>query len=166
MILTLILSLLLTTKYCLTSEEHAIYIALIEIEDLEKEDSLQVRIKVFTDDLENALRTSPDYQSASESIFCEINRMAINQYFKDHLLIRLNDGVQALEYLRGEWIGDTYWLSFNIRRTKWDDLYIDADFLMEIYPTQQNIVTVNRNGIKKSCRLNLRKSSCTLNYTD
>ncbi len=143
--------------------DHAIYLSLIEIE--EGEDDTSVLVKVFTDDLQNAiLNFSEDAKYEGDSSYCDVNRQLIQDYFNQHLRLKVETEEEYLDFQKSEIKGDSYRIYFTIPKTGWEEIEITADYFMELYPTQQNITIVTNGDLKRSCRLTLKESSCLVEF--
>jgi len=123
---------------------HAIYISVIEIDHKQPAQATQVKVKVFTDDLENALRNAfghpfklPDAQA------CDREKTSIETYFQQHLKLEINGKPAVISFQKGEKKADATWLYFDLTAPNaWGELLITADFFMELFPTQTTTLTV------------------------
>ncbi len=119
MLLISILSILLSTE---VKADHAIYISVLEI------DQEQMRIKVFMDDLDQAVTDS--YHS-------------VEGYFKEKVEIKVNDEYLDFKLLDIREEEDSYWITFQLSQSsKWNSFYMRADYLMELFTDQTNIVKI------------------------
>ncbi|MDH3711387.1 MAG: hypothetical protein OER04_15945 [Cyclobacteriaceae bacterium] len=129
-------------------EAHAIYISVIEIDHRDAAQPVQVKIKVFTDDLENALRNAyghpfklPDAQA------CVREGTSIEGYFQKHFKVKIDGNQVAISFEKGEKNADSTWLYFHLYGPgKWNELLVTADFFMELFPTQTTTLTVYDGG--------------------
>ena len=94
---------------------HAIYISVVEIDHRDPSKQTQVKIKVFTDDLENALRNTfghpfqlPDAQA------CLKEKQAIDDYFQQHFKLEVDGKKTVLSFQKGERNNDATWLYFDL----------------------------------------------------
>lgn len=134
---------------------HAIYISVIEVEHSAQDTKADLRIKVFSNDMADALRNAygvkGDYQ---ETEFFLKNQEYISSYFSHHVIIEINGETVKLNLEKIEKENDTHWfyLSFHCP-PGWKKVYIRADMLMEIFPAQSNMVKLTNNGDKQFFRL-------------
>ncbi len=120
------------------SDDHAIYISVLEIE--EKQSRTVLRVKVFTE-----------------------NEALIEAYFKDHIILRSKSGELEYYFIEYKTVGDSYWFTFEVLGSIGLLYSIKADYFMELFPTQQNIVTLfDISGEKKFCRLTIDKNTCEM----
>lgn len=134
-----------------SSDNHAIYIATVEIRASAE---AEVNIKVFADDLQDVLR---NYQEKSLIISDEsalmANKQLIEAYFNEHLMISQNELPLSLKFISGSKENDAFFLSFQMNSSEvWRTLSIKGDFFMEVFPDQSNVFTVHQAGKKYFCR--------------
>lgn len=143
------------------SVEHAIYVSVIEIDHRGGGSQAEVRVKVFTDDLQNALRNAdPRYVPIEEEFFCNSYPEALEPYFKQHLRLSIDGISQRLHFKHCRKENDTFWLTFNLFcPSQWREVAVHADFFMELFPTQSNIIQINHNGLRKHYRLTYSERS-------
>ncbi len=140
--------------------DHAIYLSLIEMEVHDQMANLKV--KVFTDDLQNAIRNADKgYKYESEISFVEGNALLVENYFRKHLMIGQNS---QIEFKSSELVGDSYWINFQANVLDPNKFEVKADYFMEIYPTQQNIIIVQSGELKRSCRLSILEPTCSISF--
>ena len=124
--------------------DHALYIGVIKIEHQEGSTLSNLSIKVFSDDLHNALKNEFDWKELPTiSVACGIHSAALQQYFENHLTIWINNEPVSLELQTCENNSEVYILNYTFSPpSKWQTLTLQADFLMELYPTQSNVLQV------------------------
>lgn len=126
--------------------EHAIYLSLTEV-NISSTANSQVRVKVFSDDLQNALRNFSDaYQHNGLQQYFEENKELAARYFDRHFALKVNQ--QRLDLLlTGHSIeNDAHFIDFRfICPDPLQRLEVRADFLMELFPTQTNVVKITKN---------------------
>lgn len=134
--------------------DHAIYLSTIEI------NSNQVSIKVFTDDLQDALKNYGD--SISKSID---DSQLINSYFSDRLNMIINQKPKQIELIKSKVEGDATFLYFSFEDVSdWSSLRLKADYFMELFPDQSNVMTVINGSKKYYARLTKSNPSYLLNF--
>lgn len=113
-------------------DDHAIYLSTLKVEV--DEQAVQITIKVFEDDLRDALRAHHGHviDTTSASFQAEVKA-----YFDRHLSIGQD---MDLTIERVSLIGDSYVIT-GVDDQKIDgSLQIEADYFMELFPTQQNVL--------------------------
>ena len=132
---------------------HAIYVSVTEINY--EVGQLTVKVKVFTDDLEdgilNATQRSVKLRSDEE---LTRHKSLIHRYISSHLSLVVNNTKKPLEMLRVENEGDATWSYFKTGLgEEIQTLEVHNNILTELFSTQANIVTVNISGDKRFFRL-------------
>lgn len=139
--------------------DHAIYISVMEV-DLDS-DSTRISIKVFTDDLENAIYNFDSVKYQPDS-FLSNNSQLIQGYFNAHISIQTPQPV-TLDFQNGEKVGDSYWLYFKGPAQN-SSFKLEANYLMELFPTQENIIKIKNGENTTFCRLNLSNKVCEYSW--
>ncbi|MEM9337754.1 MAG: DUF6702 family protein [Bacteroidota bacterium] len=119
--------------------DHAIYISVLEI------DHREMRVKVFTDNLQDAIRNDSGYfTNIGEEAFLTIHKSAIHAYFQRKIQLKINDQNVVFHPKEATVEGNSYWFTFSLEPQKeWKSFYLKADYLMELFPEQINIVNVH-----------------------
>lgn len=117
---------------------HAIYISVLEI------DEQQMSIKVFSDNLEDAIRNdAKSFTPSDEEAFPVVNRSAINGYFQKKIQLQINGHETGFSLEEVMVKGDSYWITLKLEaQEKRQSFYLKAIYLMELFPGQTNIVKV------------------------
>ena len=126
---------------------HALYLSMTEIQ-LNADGTGEIEIKVFSDDLQNALKNySGTYQPADLQNFFSKNKALAAEYFGAHLHLLLNEDIIKYQLVNYEIENDAHFITFQFRNPlDANRLSLEADFFMELFPTQTNVVKVNRAG--------------------
>ncbi len=137
------------------ASDHAVYISVVEITEE------RVQVKVFTDDLQNAIRNyDSNYRQVSDGQFCSENRLLIQRYFQSHLTIKINGQPIVLRYTSASKEGDSYWVSFDMPQMGiWQSIEVTDKHFMELFPTQANIIKIMA-GKQRFCKLTVNKPDC------
>lgn len=146
--------------------DHAIYLSVVEVVHEKSTTVAQIKIKVFTNDMEDALfNESNQRMKLSEVTTFELYKPDIQAYFSNHFQISINNKKQALLLSRAELTGDAVWFYFNMSCTdSWKEVSIKADYLMELFPTQSNVISVEHESKKQFLRLTASKKSDTVKF--
>lgn len=130
-----------------TKPNHAIYLSMTEIE-LRPGEKGVIQIKVFSDDLQNALKNySHTYQSAGLNQYFEKNRGLAERYFQTHFRLSMNQ--KKVDFWLSDFRieNDAHFITFHFKAIpNLTTISLEADFFMELFPTQTNVVKVNREG--------------------
>lgn len=124
--------------------DHALYIGVIKIEHQEDTALTTMDIKVFSDDLQNALKNEFGWKELPNiSIACEEHTDVLLQYFQNHLSLFINNKPVSLALQTCKNDSEVYILRYTFAAAKkWTSLTLQADFLMELFPTQSNVLQV------------------------
>lgn len=129
------------------SGKHPYYISLTEISTKGKAE-IQVSVRIFTNDLEDALRKSsgkaidiinPKNKAETDSI--------LFHYISRHLSVTLNAKLQMLHYIGYEKEEESIWTYLEIQHAKpvaFKTLRVDNTILYDYFPAQTHIIRVNR----------------------
>ena len=134
-----------SVKYNLNSM-HPIHISVTQIDHKASEKSLQITIKVFSDDFEKSLLTHSRLSKLPEN-----QEELILGYFKNALIIKVNG--KAMNY---RWVGyetetDAHFVFLEIERVaKVKSLGISNEILYNLYNDQANIVHFQSEELRKS----------------
>ncbi len=140
---------------CLAAFSHDFYVSICQIDYNPKTESLEITLKIFTDDLEKALETQgtgtlhlgTDKEPEEADDY-------ISAYLQKNFRLILNGDTVAMEYLGKEVEIEATWCYIEIPySSKVKTLQVRNHILMEIYDNQTNIVHVKSNGRQKSLLL-------------
>jgi uncharacterized protein DUF6702 len=151
-----------------SAPEHAFYISVIEIMHTSQSSEATLTVKVFSDDLRDALRTTLESEEAlAEHLLCSDHTETISNYFTEHMSLHLNGNPTPLGFTTCEENGDTYQLVFAADCPReWTELEIRADFLMELFPTQSQMVHITHEGNTFTTRITAKRKSQTITFVD
>jgi hypothetical protein len=140
--------------FLIASIWHAIYISVVEIDV----DQQTIAVKVFQDDFQDALRNR-DEERFNGSVM-ENNLQLADEYFKEKLILR-DLRKQPIDFTlhKIEAVGDVYWLHFTYIQPLNGNVEVQATILLELFPTQQNIIAVKKDGDRSFARLTQEKST-------
>ncbi len=135
----------------LDTPSHALYLGLVEISHEQGNIASDLQVKVFYDDLQSGIRAAyPDkFQPANPELWAGKNKSLVQAYFQKHLSLWVNRQPVTFQLRSVSWQQDTYFLHFQLDcPPKWGVLQVKADFLMELFPDQTNVVQA-ANGAQK-----------------
>ncbi|MEM1124565.1 MAG: DUF6702 family protein [Bacteroidota bacterium] len=132
-------------------EDHGIYISVIKIQHVENESSATVQMRVFADDLKDALRNEFGYEAVMEQpTFCQDYQQYIHGYFEKGFICTINNAPVAYQLADCARVEDVYQLIFTMDcPTEWTTAKIEAPFFMELFPSQSNIVHLENGTTKR-----------------
>jgi len=128
-----------------SSASHAIYIGTIKIYHQEEKGHTTMEVKVFSDDLQNALKNEQELAYLpNKSAMCNNDTDALQQYFDKYLQVWVNDKAMHFQLIDCEVINEVHLLHFApTSTTQWQVLKVKATFFMELFPTQSNVLQVS-----------------------
>ena len=147
-----------TSMYSL-SEDHAIYISVIEFHGKE------LKVKLFTDDLQDAIRNdNSSFQPSDVKSFCRVNKTPIESYFMKKLKIMVDGKAASIRLRESKLEGDSDWILFDMNSNEeWRTLSITASHFMELFPTQTNIIKVIGSK-QRFCKLTSSNPTCSIDF--
>ena len=140
---------------------HEFYVGITEIRYSENSQSYQITLKLFTDDLENAIhKDSGDSLNLGNSKELPQSDKLIFNYLKEHFSLEVENGnTLYLNDVGRETELDVTWIYFESQKMKpLDAIRIKNDIFMEMHPDQTQIVNLIQNGITKSTLLHSTKT--------
>ncbi len=134
---------------------HPIYISSSRIEM--KNNSIELKIKLFRDDLEDGLRNFHGFSiSIDSSKKLEKNIEYINQYIDENFSIIINDQKIKFKIENFNLINDVLEVSFfDNNYEKIDSVKVINKFLIEVYAVQSNIVFLEIEDKKYYTQFNI-----------
>ncbi len=131
---------------------HEFHLSLTEISHNTENKTLEVSIKLFTDDLLTALQQAgvPKMELGNENEPPEANEY-IESYLKRHFKLTVNGKPTDFTYLGKEAELDATWCYVEVKEVKKvQSLEVENSFLLEAFDDQTNMVNLNIHGRKKS----------------
>ena len=158
--------LLLCLLHLMAFSAHKYYISLCEIEYVKEQESLQVTLNLFMDDLEFTLNKNHqiDMQLSTKNEV-ENSDALFENYLRDNFKVRVNDMSQDFDYIGKEYDDNLvrFYLEItNIEQLK--KLEITNTSLTRDFKDQQNIIKVKVEDFHKSFYLNHKSANCLLNF--
>ena len=131
---------------------HKFYVSSIRVEHNKQEQTVQITLRIFTDDLERAVNDSfkSDIVIDSEKDTEKIEEL-LHTYINNTFNVKINNELAALHYLGKEFYADMTYLYIEIEKVKdIGSIEIKDSMLMETFPDQKNIINLFINGVKKT----------------
>jgi len=147
-------------------ENHAIYLSVAEVAPNSESRNASIKIKVFINDIEDALFNAFDQRiNLSDNSSCASNEASVEAYFSKHFLFSVNGKKAELSLTGCEINGDAIWFYFEADcDVQWKTINIMANYLMELFPTQSNVVSIINGEDKRFIRLTKSKSNETVKF--
>ena len=139
---------------------HEFYVGMTEIRYSENSQSYQITLKLFTDDLENAIhKDSGDSLNLGTSKELPQSDKLIFNYLKEHFSLEDENGnTLYLNDVGRETEMDVTWIYLETQKMKpLNTLRIENDIFMEIHPDQTHIVNLIQGAITRSTLLHSTK---------
>lgn len=135
--------------------DHALYLSLVEVDHKNFGSTATIKIKVFANDIEDAIMNAShkriDFLDPAK---CTRSKPMVEAYFSKHFSYAINGERMALAFTNCEPNGDAVWFYFKINcPDKWRQVDVMADFLMELFPTQSNVITITHGEEKRFLRI-------------
>ncbi len=143
---------------------HEFHLSLTEINHNTEKKTLEIAIKLFTDDLVVGLNqpTSLQAKIGTAAEPPQVNEL-IESYIRKHFLLKVNGKEVAYTYLGKEKEIDATWCYVEVKNVaKVLALEVQNTLLIEAFDDQTNMVNLNINGRKKSGLA--RKGNSTLKF--
>ena len=124
----------------LSQSEHALYLSVVEISDMEE--GMDITIKVFRDDMVDALRNHGD---ALQSTMDSLDDGEIRDYFSEYIkLYPIQD--QSLEVRQITVEGDSFFISLFTDRAFNTVGELGISHFFELFSNQKNIIKISTRG--------------------
>jgi len=153
-------------NYAVFPGNHALYLSVVEVAHVKNESQASVKIKVFTNDMEDAIRNELHKGiSLSDTSSFHSQKEILEKYFSNHFLLSINGKEVDLSMTGSKLVGDAIWFYFKMNcQSKWDNVSVKADYLMELFPTQSNVVSIEHDENKRFIRLTNTKKKDTIKF--
>jgi hypothetical protein len=139
---------------------HPLYISIIDINHNAKDKSLEISVRIFTDDFEGTLKkynnTKVDLSHPSDKAAAD---KLVREYIINKLQIKVDNKPLALQYVGFELQQESIWTYFEIPAiNSVKKIEINTNILYDYQEKQINIIHAKVNGNEKSSRLDNPKS--------
>ncbi len=146
---------------------HPFFVSVIDLAYNEKGQSLEISIKIFTDDFEAALRqkfpnTKPDLMRVQQGA---LEDSLINRYIQQKLMLTINGQRKSMQYVGYEKQEESIWTYLEIPNiSAVQSLEVTTTLLHEYKKEQINIIHAKVGNEKKSYRLDNPASTVSFKY--
>lgn len=149
------------------TNDHAIYISTVKIQHNTSDSLAQITFNVFSDDLQDCLHHAfPKEEEIKTKSICELSPELINTYFNQHFQCQINQQHHKIQWLDCEALTESHLLTFQMPcPANWEALQIKADFLMELFPTQSNVIQIKNKDQQFFARATIDQKIHQFTYT-
>ena len=145
---------------------HPFFVSVIDVNHNEKEATIEISVRCFTNDLEKMIATEtkntinlsgPSQKNKADAL--------LKAYLTKRLNLAVNGNKSNLEYLGFEIQKESTWTYFEIKNIKQlSQLNVLCEVLFGINDQQINIFHVNAKGVRKSYELIYPKNTTQFNF--
>lgn len=145
---------------------HPFYMSVTELEYKPAEKEVQVSCKIFTDDLEEALKLSFKRKvDLLNTAAKKDNEQLLNNYLQEHLKLQLDGKAVPLQMIGFEHEGEAVWMYLVSKNTApFKTATVVNDLLYSYKEEQINIIHFKNGTERKSHRLNYPTKQVTLSW--
>lgn len=146
---------------------HPLHISVTEIEYDDKENELEIVIRIFADDLETAIRA--DRNTPSLDLLNPVGISTDNLvegYVMNRVKVSLDGSVQKIKYLGSEMENEAMLCYVQVSGVKknWRTIAVTNQILLETFDDQSNLVHVTVGDNVKSLRLMKDNSTQSVSF--
>lgn len=146
---------------------HPLYVSVTDIRHNAVEKTLEVSVKIFTDDFEKTLAA---FYQKKVDLSAPVNReeadKMVSDYIRKHLLLQPDGKTVTMEFVGFEKEKDVIWSYFQVNNvaTPPKKFGIKNNLLYETYDTQINLIHVTAGTNRKSTRLDNPNTDATIEF--
>ena len=148
--------------FVLTSfSKHEEYYSLTNIQYKENEKTLQITMRLFTEDFELALKNfyGKNFELNTDREIAQANEL-IENYIKQKFNLTIDDKMLNYNWIGKEFEKDSIYLYFEIQNIDtFKTVEIKNTCMLETFPSQENIMKIKAFGSSKSLVLNKQNST-------
>ena len=138
---------LLQVLLAMPTDNHAFYLSVVEVAQ-ESNRRATVRVKVFSDDLQDVLRNFADESGLKLDTKMTSSNDLLAKYFNKHLQLKVNEQSLVLALDKVVIENDATFLTFDAARqqVEWLSIDIHAPYFTELFPAQINTFKIATDG--------------------
>ncbi len=145
---------------------HPFFVSVIDINHNEKEATIEISVRCFTNDLEKMIaadtKTTIDLSAPSQK---NKGDALLKAYLTKRLNLSVNGNKSTLDYVGFEIQKESTWTYFEIKNIKQlSQLNVLCEILFGVNDQQINIFHVNAKGVRKSYELIFPKNTTQFNF--
>ena len=148
------------------SQAHPFYVSICQVNYNQQNQSLEITVKIFVDDLLVALS-----EEGHEKLYIgedkenEHTDEYIFNYLTDKIHFSVNENEVQANFVGKEMEKDVVWTYLEINDiAQLNDIEVSCNLLTDVFSDQSNIIQVNKNGKIKNLLLSKRDTSGRLNF--
>lgn len=151
----------------LLSLHHPFFVSMAEMNYNAKDKELEVSVRIFTDDFENAIRKY--HPGVKIDIIHPANaeqmNQFVNEYIQKHLQLKINDGAVQMAFAGFEQQSESIWTYFEVKNvTGIKKLDITDDILHDYNTSQINMMHIKVNDNEQSYKLDYPDKKASFNF--
>ena len=146
---------------------HPFFVSVIDVRHNAKDQTLELSVKAFTDDLEQTLRqnfpnSKPNLMGSGDG---KLEDSLINRYVVSKLKLTVNDKPVTLRYIGHERVEESVWSYFEVQHIPaLKSLQVQTTLMYEYKKEQINIIHAQSGDDQKSYRLSQPEQSVKLTF--
>jgi hypothetical protein len=139
-------------------EDHAIYISVVEINHVPDAEEASIQYKIFKDDLNDAIHHQYQKIFPIDSIQNIHYQQNISDYLNDHFILNINRSRANFYSFTFALEGDAVFIHAVFKsQPEWQQVTIQSDLLLDLFPTQQNMVHLKSGKENRFAKLSQKK---------
>lgn len=148
------------------SMAHPFFMSVIDINHNQKEATLEISVRVFSDDLEKTLQ---QYSKQKINILSKNDKSLIEKqllaYMTEHLKLTVNSKPVRFSLLGYEQQMESTWCYFEVeQQAVVNQVAVDCSLLYDYETNQVNIVHVKSKGVQKTYKLDYPKRDVSFSF--
>ena len=145
---------------------HPFFVSVIEINHNAKEATVEISVRVFTNDFEKTLQK---YATGKIDMINPADKAMLDKQVKNYisqkLKLKINGQPALLQYIGHEIQQESVWSYFEINRVpELRKLEVDCSLLYDFEQKQTNILHVKSKGMDKSYKLDYPKNNTVFEF--
>jgi len=150
------------------SYNHAIYVSVLEIVHQPNKNTAEINIKVFKNDLEDVIHHYANkLVKLGKVTDCQVYSNVLTEYFNSTVHLNIGSSTLFLKLKHCEINDQSIWFIFSSQcPPDWTKIQLKANYFMELFPTQSNVVTVRHGDQRHMARLTKKNPQITMSFSD
>ena len=122
----------------------------------------ELKVKVFADDIADAVRAESDQLIDKAGIYEEGDLDLLENYFRNHLYLKNGKKSKYLDLISYSIEDQAVWLEFRHKDPIDEGDVLVGDYLIEIFPNQRNMVRLNRDQNQQFVQITSHRKEISL----
>ena len=145
---------------------HPFFVSVVQIEQIVKEKSLEVSVRIFAEDFEATLKkfgnTKLDLQHPTDK--AAVDKL-VNAYLQSKLQLKVDGKPVTMHYIGYEQRLESIWVYLEVENiAALKKLDVNCNLLYEFEQKQTNIIHIKVNNFEKSFKLDNPKTNTTFDF--